>query len=251
MYTKFAINGKKEVTLWLYLYRMINCAMNLKYFAGVAVLCSMGLATNALGQQAKTYQKKGYTLTFTNNATNPDTVLRDRLADTYFKVYPEIAKTYNKQTLKQVAFVIDTAYHGVAATDNGRVVFNPQWFKQHPEDIDVVTHEVMHIAQDYKETVGPGWLTEGIADYVRYQFGINNAAAKWALPDFKPTQHYTNSYRVVARFLLWLDHKQSKGIVQKLDKQLREHTFTADSWKQLTGKTLDELWQQYAANPAL
>ncbi len=220
--------------------------MKLKRFAGLAVLCGTGWFTSTLAQPVTTYQKKGYTVTYTTNAPNADTALRNRLVDTYFKVYPQIAKTYNKQTSKTVAFVIDTAYHGVAATSDGRVVFNPQWFKQHPEDIDVVTHEVMHIAQDYKNSVGPGWLTEGIADYVRYQFGVNNAAAKWALPEFKPTQHYTNSYRVVARFLLWLEQKQSKGIVRKLDKQLREHTYTADTWKQITGKTLDELWEAYA-----
>jgi len=219
--------------------------------AGFAALCGIVTLSDAFAQPATTYKKKGYTVTFTSNAPNPDNALRDRLVDTYFKVYPEIAKTYNKQTLKTVAFVVDTAYHGVAATDNGRVVYNPKWFEQHPEDIDVVTHEVMHIAQNYKETVGPGWLTEGIADYVRYQFGVNNPAAKWTLPEFKPTQHYTNSYRVVARFLVWLDKNKSKGIVPKLDKQLRDHTFTDNSWKQLTGKTLDELWQQYAANPVV
>jgi hypothetical protein len=212
---------------------------------------SLALCGQAYAQQPATYTRKGYTLTFTNNDPTLDSTLQQRLTDTYFKVYPKIAKAYNKNTLKSVAFVIDTAYKGVAATSNGRVVYNPKWFHQHPEDIDVVTHEVMHIAQDYKRSVGPGWLTEGIADYVRNQFGVNNAAAKWALSAYKEGQHYTNSYRITARFLWWIEKAQKKGLVKELDKQLREHTYTTAAWQQLTGKTLDELWQKYLANPTI
>jgi len=60
----------------------------------------------------------------------------------------------------------------------------------------------MHIVQDYGQSTGPGWLTEGIADYARYKFGVNNPAAKWALPAYKSTQKYTDAYRVTARFLV-------------------------------------------------
>ncbi|WP_345955526.1 basic secretory protein-like protein [Mucilaginibacter sp. PAMB04168] len=214
-------------------------------------LLTFAIVGNAMAQERATYQRKGYTLTFANNDATLDSSLQHKLIETFFKVYPKIAKEYNKQTLKTVAFVVDTAYKGVAATSNGRVVFNPKWFHQHPEDIDVVTHEVMHIAQDYKRSVGPGWLTEGIADYVRNQFGVNNEGAKWKLPDYKAGQSYTNSYRITARFLYWIEKKQNRGIVKELDKQLRERTYTADSWKQQTGKTLDELWQAYIDSPAV
>lgn len=198
-----------------------------------------------------TVKQGKYEVSFVSNDPTFDTNERQRLITTFFQVYPKLAKEYNKHTLKHVNFFVDSSYDGVAATDNGRVRFNPKWFKQHPEDIDVVTHEVMHIVQDYKESVGPGWLTEGIADYARYQFGVNNAAANWKLPDFKPGQSYTNAYRVTARFLAWLELHKKKGIVKQLDKQLRDHTYTADSWKQLTGSSLDELWAEYAGNPVL
>ncbi len=105
----------------------------------------------------------------------------------------------------------------------------------------------MHIVQDYGDGAGPGWLTEGIADYVRYDYGVDNATAKWALPALKPTHNYDNAYRITARFLIWVE-KGKKGTVQKLDSQLRSHTYTADSWKKLTGKTVDELWAAYVAS---
>lgn len=199
--------------------------------------------------QQSIIKKKDYTLKFESNYSALDPVLKKRMIETFFIVYPKLAETYNKKTLKTVEFRVDTAYKGVAAAYDGKVVFSAQWLKDHPEDIDVITHESMHIVQNYTNNVGPGWLTEGIADYVRYKFGVDNAGAKWSLPDFQPNHHYTNSYRITARFLVWAESKIKPGIVKTLDISLREGTYTADMWKELTGKDLDELWAAYAVNP--
>jgi hypothetical protein len=105
----------------------------------------------------------------------------------------------------------------------------------------------MHVVQNYGRSGGPGWLTEGIADYARYKFGVNNEGAKWALPPYKAGQSYRNSYRITAAFFNWLETKQYAGLVKKVDAQLRDHTYTSSTWKDLTGKTLDELWADYAS----
>src|ERR1700743_970140 len=213
------------------------------------ILLATGL--HSFAQKTEVYKQKGYTLTFINYDATFDAAEQARLVNTFFIVYPELAKTYNHKTLKAVTMVIDTAYDGVAATANGKVTISNKWLHKRPEDIDVVTHEVMHIVQDYGESTGPGWLTEGIADYARYKFGVNNPAAKWALPEYKPTQKYTDAYRITARFLVWIEEKVKPGIVKDFNKQLRLHTFTDNSWKTATGKTLDELWAEYAANPEI
>lgn len=200
---------------------------------------------------ADTVQQGGYTLVFLNQDSALDPVVHRKLEQTFFSVYPKEANEYNPNTARKVIFYIDPQYTGVAATSDGIVRFNPQWFHKHPEDIDVVTHEVMHIVQDYGHSKGPGWLTEGIADYVRYEYGVNNPAANWKLSDFKAEQNYTNAYRVTARFLAWLEKNKKPGIVKALDASLRDKTYTADNWKQLTGKNVDELWAEYAANPGL
>ncbi|MDO3644785.1 basic secretory protein-like protein [Mucilaginibacter sp. L3T2-6] len=207
--------------------------------------------TIADAKNEKVYVKGGYKLTLTNNDATLDTAELTRLVKTFFTVYPQLAAEYNPGTLKEVTMAVDTAYKGVAATADGKVTIASSWLHKRPEDIDVVTHEVMHIVQDYGESVGPGWLTEGIADYARNKFGVNNTAAKWSLPEFKPTQNYDNAYRVTARFLYWIEEKKKPGIVKELDSQLRKHTYTDNAWKQLTGKTVDELWKEYAANPAI
>lgn len=211
----------------------------------------LGFVGQSIAQKTTVYNKKGYKLTFINYDATFDTLEQQRMVNTFFTVYPKLAKTYNPKTLKAVTMVIDTAYNGVAATADGKVTVSNKWMHKHPEDIDVVTHEVMHIVQDYGDSNGPGWLTEGIADYARFKFGVNNDAAKWSLTEPKPTQNYTDAYRVTARFLVWMEEKVKPGIVKELDSQMRKHTFTDDTWKQQTGRSVDELWKAYTQNPAI
>jgi len=194
--------------------------------------------------------KGGYTLLFISKDSAFSAVTKQKMIDAFFTVYPKQAKRFNSKTLKKVTFIIDPDYVGVAATGNGVARYSPKWMKEHQEDIDVVTHEVMHVVQAYPGG-SPGWLTEGIADYVRYVYGVNNIKAQWALPEYKAGQSYTNSYRITARFLVWLEKNVRKSIVNEMDDAARTRTYSPDLWKQKTGKTLDELWLSYTQNPAL
>lgn len=197
------------------------------------------------------FSKKGLALVFINKDSSFSTETKQKMIDAFYKVYPAERKRFNKDAAERVVFIIDPGYKGVAATGGGVVRYNPKWLKDHPEDIDVVTHEVMHIVQNYGRSGGPGWLTEGIADYVRYKYGVNNVAGKWTLPDYKEGQSYTNSYRVTARFLVWLEEQGHTKLVNKLDAALRSHTYMPELWKEVTGKTVEELWAEYAKNPAV
>jgi len=205
----------------------------------------------AWGQQEEVFKEKGYTLTFINQDATLDPALKQRLIKTFFEVYPVLAKTYNGKTLREVTFFVDTAYTGVAEAGGGRVRFSSRWFHKNPKDIDVVTHEVMHIVQAYPDDAGPWWVTEGVADYVRYAYGVDNAGGGWALPPYKDGQTYENGYRITARFLAWIEANVKKGFVKTLDKSMRSKTYTADIWKQQTGKSIDELWKAYSTSPVL
>lgn len=188
-------------------------------------------------------------LVFTNNDPDLDTALRTRLVQTFFEVYPKEAAHFNPAAPDTVRFLMDTAYDGVAATSGAGTTFSAAYFTGHPKDIDVVTHEVMHIVQSYPN-YDPVWLVEGIADYARAVYGVDNAAAGWTLPSYDASQHYTDSYRVTARFLLWLE-KGHSGLVEKLDKALRGTTYTAATWSEIAGKSVDALWKDYGAAPGL
>ncbi|MBE9583200.1 secretory protein [Mucilaginibacter sp. JRF] len=208
-------------------------------------------SANSFAGGIDTLKKNGYTLIVSGNDENFDKELTQKLINTFFIVYPKLSKEYNKNTDKVVTFFIDTAYHGVAATGDGKVVFSAEYMTKHKTDIDVVTHEVMHIVQGYGETNGPWWVTEGIADYARYKFGIANAAGNWTLPEYKATQKYDNSYRITARFLAWIEAKVKKGTVKKLDDVMRRHAYNDNTWKDITGYSVEDLWKKYSENPAI
>ena len=210
---------------------------------------SLQAALSANWVSSDTTTKKGYTLIFVNKdpAIVPD--LQSRLTQTFFAVYPKLVKTYNKNAKKEVLFVVDTAYKAVAEASGGRILFSAGYMKKNNTDVDVVTHEGMHVVQEYGYGSGPVWLTEGIADYVRYKFGYDNIGSKWSLPAFSDKHSYKNSYRITARFFVWLEENVKKGIIKTLDDQLRRKVYTENSWKEITGQTLDELWSSYAKSP--
>ena len=79
----------------------------------------------------------------------------------------------------------------------------------------------MHVVQAYKQW-DPAWLREGIADYARAKYGVNNGPAKWTMPDYNPKQNYTDAYRVTARFLVWLEKHVKAGVVVALDQSMRQ-----------------------------
>ncbi len=195
--------------------------------------------------------KNGYTLIFINKSPTLDVHLKQRLTDAFFTVYPQEVSMYNKHSPKKVIFLVDPKFTGLAATASNLVRFNPAWFDGNPNDIDVVTHEVMHIVQGYGYDAGVFWLTEGIADYVRYKMGVDNAGGGWSLTPFNDAQNYTNAYRITARFFVWIENTHDKNLVQQMDAALRAHTYNASLWKEYTGKTVDELWSEYAKNPVI
>ncbi len=222
----------------------------------IAVICfhsSVFAVQNPTSTEKRTIKRGAYTLQFTCKSAEFSEETNQKLIETFFKVYPVLVKTYNKKSPHLVTFIIDPEYDGVAATSNDQVVFSVKYMTSHPGDLDVVTHEVMHIVQAYGEDSSmPWWVTEGIADYVRYVYGVDNEGAGWRLPEFSEKQNYDNSYRVTARFFAWLEHTGYKGIAKKLDQAGRDKSYSDGAiWKQLTGKTIDELWAEYAKNPAL
>lgn len=191
------------------------------------------------------------TVTFENEDSSLNPVVEQGFLNIIFEVYPKLVTDFNEAARQEIRVKIDTAYTGVAYAHNGEVTVSSNWMQKRPEDLDLMTHEIMHIIQSYPRGAGPGWLTEGIADYVRHVYGVDNVGAKWALPDYNSNQSYTDSYRVTARFLVWITERFDEKLVVNLDSNLRNKTYTSKSWKQYTGKTLDELWALYDEDPEL
>ena len=199
----------------------------------------------------KTYNREGYTLIFKNTDATFALATREKMVNTFFNVYPKLATRFNTQAPGTVTFVIDPNYSGAAYAAGTTTTYSAAWMRDHPLDTDIVTHEVMHLVQSYSSGASPGWLTEGIADYARHKYGVDNAGGGWSLPDYSSSQSYTNSYRVTARFLAWLEKNVKSTVVDELNSAIRAKSYSVDTWSQITGKTVDQLWQSYSQNPAL
>ncbi|CAF1186297.1 unnamed protein product [Rotaria magnacalcarata] len=195
------------------------------------------------------YTSAGYKLTLVNDDINFQQDTRQRCIDTFFATMPAMCNRFNNAACsRDVRVTIDPKYDAVAYASGNAVVISANWLRNNPQDTDVMTHECMHIVQSYPGGA-PGWLVEGIADYARWKFGRNNLAANWRLPDFDRNQHYTNAYRVTARFLAWCEQRYP-NIVNQLDGALRSKTYTNNSWNLFSGgRSVDQLWLDYSINP--
>jgi hypothetical protein len=135
---------------------------------------------------------------------------------------------------------------GVADTSDTRVRCAAGWFKRNlkGEAIGAVVHEMVHVVQRYPHGTVPGWLIEGTADYIRW-FKYEPVLSR---PHVDPDRaKYTDSYRTSAAFLNYVAEAHDQHFVKKLNAVMREGKYNPDVWKELTGKTVDELWDAFMA----
>lgn len=131
---------------------------------------------------------------------------------------------------------------GVGGTSGTTITVSSHWIEKHPDDLGLVLHELVHVIQAYPSGE-PWWLTEGIADYVRW--GIYEGKDQPWFPRPQENQGYKKGYRVAAGFLLWLESDIAPGIVKKLNTAIRRRTYSEGLFKAETNQSLDELWKMY------
>lgn len=143
---------------------------------------------------------------------------------------------------------------GVAYTSGKQVMVSAHWIKNEigREAIGSIVHELVHVVQQYRYgRRNPGWLVEGMADYIRwfkYEPQSHGADIVWMrrLRNFTP--HYDAGYRVTANFLNWVANQYDRNIVAQLNVAMRNGTYKPGIWQQCTGKSLQDLgaeWRKF------
>jgi hypothetical protein len=141
----------------------------------------------------------------------------------------------------QLRMTLKTDYKGVAAAGGGRITGSVKYFKDRPNDVGAMVHETVHCVQNYRARGLPGWLVEGIADYVRFWKYEPGKAGR-----LDPVRaQYNGSYRTTAAFLAFVSDKYDPHLVTKLNARMRAGTYEAGVWKELTGKPVEELNQEW------
>ena len=154
-----------------------------------------------------------------------------------------------------VSFRFRQDMRGIPASAAGNGVnLNAPWFRTQlqSEARGAVVHELVHVVQNYWIRRGnanaaktPGWVVEGIADYVRwFLYEPQSKGAEITQGNFARA-NYDSSYRVTGNFLNWLTETYDKDLVQKLNAAAREGRYAESVWKDLTGKTMQELGDQW------
>ena len=160
--------------------------------------------------------------------------------------YPRLGNllaTTQDHPLPNVAIRVNPDFKGVAAASWSSIEISANWIIQHPEDSrGAVIHELVHVVQAYPPNK-VAWLTEGIADYLRY--AIYEALPLSEFPRPEKPQGYLDSYKVTAGFLFWLECGPAPGIVRQLNTALRLGNYQETLFSKATGRGLNDLWSDY------
>ncbi|MBA3481613.1 MAG: hypothetical protein H0T51_07345 [Pirellulales bacterium] len=176
-----------------------------------------------------------------------DEKLKPICAEWYPKIV-EMLPSEDFQAPTRFAIVFEKDMQGVAYTGGRRIVCAAPWFQANldGEAAGAVVHELVHVVQQYgrapRGNRSPGWMVEGLADYIRWFLYEPEELRPRPNPD---RAHYTDSYRTTAAFLDHVVDNHDKRSIRKFNAAMREGRFSDELWKEYTGKTADELWAEY------
>ena len=185
-----------------------------------------------------------------------------KLAPVVAEWYPKIVallpgKGYAAPGRIKITFSKGKEGDAVAATAGARIYCQSDWFRGNLEGEarGAVVHEMVHVVQQYdlgskrnrNAAPTPGWLEEGIADYIRwYLYEPQSHGCEIEASDL-PHVRYDDQYRVSANFLDWVIGRYDKDLIAKLNAALRDGIYSEKLWKQYTGHDIEALnseWKQ-------
>lgn len=149
---------------------------------------------------------------------------------------------------KTIRLVFKKDLNVPAHASGGTITINGKWIAQHPDDLGMVVHELTHVIQSYGGRRVPGWLVEGIADYIRwwrYEPELHAGPGRTKVNPDKAK--HTDSYRTTAMWLAWVSRKYDMRLVPALDKAMRDGEDPLPLFAKVTGKEPEVLFQEFLA----
>lgn len=166
-----------------------------------------------------------------------------QLVTDWFPLICRFLATQDFRPPRTVTLVFKKDLEVPAYTAGSTITINGKWVTDHPDDFGMVIHELTHVIQAYPDKGDkPGWLVEGIADYIRFYRYEPDVSRPRVNPQ-KATYH--DAYRTTAAFLAWVMGRYDRSLVVRLDRALRNGTYSVDIFQQVTGKPVDALWTEF------
>lgn len=150
----------------------------------------------------------------------------------------------------KLRIVIEAKLKVPAYTTGAEIHVDGSWIQGHWDDSGLLIHELAHVVQNYPPSkTTPGWLVEGIADYVRWWRYEPELAATAGRTRIDPAKSkYTDSYRTTAMWLAWCSRTHDLRLVAALDLALRNAENPMPVFEKLCGKDADALWKDFVAD---
>jgi uncharacterized membrane protein len=165
------------------------------------------------------------------------------LIQEWFPFVVATLSTENWKTPEKIRLVFRKQQDAPAYAAGSEISISAPWIAAHPDDWGMVIHELTHVVQSYPGYRGkPGWLVEGIADYIRW-WRYEPEAPRTRIDPEKAK--YTDSYRTTAAFLAYVAGRHNRSLVPKLDDALRNRRDPLPLFQELTGKSIDTLWEEF------
>ncbi|MDD4877623.1 MAG: basic secretory protein-like protein [Candidatus Nanoarchaeia archaeon] len=155
--------------------------------------------------------------------------------------YPKIKERIRNQNVKPpYRFIINKTLEYAGYELDSEIYLNAEYFAKNPGDLGSIVHEMTHVIQQYDGDY-PSWVCEGIADYMRAWLGYNELGAPRCSAFFP---NYTSGYQCAAALFEFIGREYNAEIITKLDEAMRHNSYSDSIFYHLTGKTLEELWQE-------
>lgn len=212
----------------------------------------------------KSFETKYGAFKFTVDATrSPDLMpwVEKELIPVVEEWYPKLcammpSKGYNAPREVHMEFKDDMGGTPAYAAGNRLSLSIPFFHGQlEGEAKGCVIHELVHVVQDYwsarrtnrRPSPTPGWVTEGIADYVRwFLYEPQSKGAEITRGNLNSAK-YDASYRITGNFFDWVVREHHKDLLKDLNAAAREGRYDEELWKKWTGKTVGELGEEWLA----
>jgi len=165
--------------------------------------------------------------------------------------YPKIVGLFpseNFSAIKKFTVFFEKDMDGVAYANGRDIHCAERWFMANLEGeaTGSVVHEMVHIVQQYRgrrdQKPNPGWLVEGVADYVRWH--LYEAPENRRKIDPQRAK-VTDSYQTTGAFLAYVVENHDAKFVEKLNAAMRNGQYDDAIWTDNTDHTIDALWAMF------
>jgi len=167
----------------------------------------------------------------------------EKARDLCEKWYPVISEALASKDFappREVKLVFKDEKKGIAYTTGAKITVVADWIRKHPDDFGLVIHELCHVVQSYPK--GVGWITEGIADYIRnYKFEPKPPGKVGSKASYK------DGYKTAAVFLAWIEKTKDKDFIRKMNEALRTNKYKDGLFTEWAGADVDALWKEFLA----